>query len=90
MAVSFPGAEFVKGEHGHCSNLTDAEGRLIATNGAEMAEVVRGWLVEDWLGGDSRKGKHRVRLSDSACVCESCISDRAWRWPRAADWEKRP
>ncbi|KXZ45697.1 hypothetical protein GPECTOR_51g682 [Gonium pectorale] len=56
VAVSFPGAEFVKGDHGHCSNLTDASGRLIATNGAEMAEAVREWLVEDWLGGDMRRG----------------------------------
>ncbi len=63
VAVSFPGATFVKGELGTYHNLTDADGNLIATNGAEMAEALRHWLVDDWLEGCETKGMYVMRFS---------------------------
>lgn len=57
MSVSFPGADFQKGEEGHRSDLTDHTGKVIASSGTEMAEAVQEWLVKDWLDSDESLGK---------------------------------
>lgn len=61
VAISFPGAEFLKGGVGSTQHFTDATGRPIASNGAELAEVLRNWLTEDWLEGDDQKGEKDAR-----------------------------
>ncbi|GLC46723.1 hypothetical protein PLESTM_001916300 [Pleodorina starrii] len=74
VAISFPGAAFVKGELGSYSNLTDADGHVIANNGAEMAEALRHWLVEDWLDGDEQRGLTHVFIDKcNLMYCEGSV-----------------
>lgn len=57
VAVSFPGADFDKGAEGHLSDLMDHTGKVLASSGTEMAEALRQWLVQGWLGGDETLGE---------------------------------
>lgn len=60
VAISFPGAEFLKCDVGSTQHFTDEHGTPIASNGAELAEVLRDWLTADWLGGVQASGLTHV------------------------------
>lgn len=56
VSISFPGADFDKGE-GQYAALTDHTGKNLASSGTEMAEAVQGWIVQGWLDGNEQQGK---------------------------------
>ena len=58
VSISFPGADFDKGYEGHAAaDIYDNDGEVLASNGTEMAEALRNWLRDDWLGSKEEMGE---------------------------------